>query len=405
MLLLLVLVVVGWSTVYRAAWDEVTHTDYTVYRVAGQAAASGQNIYLVQNEHGWNYVYPPPFAVLMVPFAHLSMAAGAFTWYLMEILSLGLASWMSVRLLGDRASSERKPYLYALPILFLATLLVSGVQRCQASEFIIPLVIATFYFDLRGRPVLSGICLAAAAVVKVFPISLLAWLVLRCRWKAVAATLVAMVVMLLVLPSLYWGWDQNLVYLNGWFEVVGKPALMPNAERAHATPLFTQLMNGIKARNQSLEALFLTLRLSPSLAGWSARLVAGGMLVAMARAICGLRTPREQLLLASAFMIWQLLLPPVSETHYFGMMILPLTVILGELLPRNAFPGKRQQLLRCLAFLMIGVMLMLGQPPEKLRPLCIACVILWVWLMQQLAAARATPFVDAVSIVPTQKVN
>ena len=383
--LALVLVLLGWSTVYRVAWDDVTHTDYTVYRAAGQAVLDGGNIYTVQNEHGWNYVYPPPFALLMVPLAKLSLAVGSGLWFLLETAALALSSIMSVSLLGSVVSERHKTALYALPLLFLSTLLASGIMRCQASGFVIALVIATFYFHLRGRTLLAGLSLAAAIVIKVFPLTLLAYFVVRRQWRALLATLAGISLMLLLLPSLFWGWQQNNKYLDDWMEAVAKPALMSNAERASSTPLYAQLMNAYKSRNQSLQALFLSARVNPDLAAHLSMAVGSIMLLPMLLAARRIKNQQDELLLCSAFILWQLLIPPISETHYFGMMILPLTVLLGRMFYTDAGESREWLSLRALSVMMIAAMIMIGWTASELfRPLCLACLLIWADLLRRL---------------------
>ena len=86
---LVVVVVLGVHTAYRAGpydfggkrWgSSLHHSDFTVYQLAGRAVVEGTDIYEVRNERGWAYVYPPPFAILMVPFAFMSVLAGAITF-------------------------------------------------------------------------------------------------------------------------------------------------------------------------------------------------------------------------------------------------------------------------------------------------------------------------------------
>src|SRR5579871_440554 len=51
----------------RKVWGSKVHrTDFTVYTAAGQAVRDHTDIYQAHNIRGWNYLYPPPFEVLMV---------------------------------------------------------------------------------------------------------------------------------------------------------------------------------------------------------------------------------------------------------------------------------------------------------------------------------------------------
>ena len=97
-LVVVFMVAVGYRTIYSVAWNDVERTDYTVYSAAGQAVLDGTNIYDAHNIRGWFYVYPPPFAILMIPFAKLSLAWGSGLWYVLSLLALAHATIMAVRI-------------------------------------------------------------------------------------------------------------------------------------------------------------------------------------------------------------------------------------------------------------------------------------------------------------------
>ena len=135
-LALFAFVVIGYFTVYRAAWSPTERTDYTVYLAAGQAVLDGVNIYEVQSARGWNYVYPPPFALLLPIFALMPKILGAIIWYLLSVFSILAGIEMSVRMLEMATNrSYDRHVLYAWVLILLAVVLVGGTMRCQASEF------------------------------------------------------------------------------------------------------------------------------------------------------------------------------------------------------------------------------------------------------------------------------
>ena len=71
-LALVMVVVLGVLMVHRAAFSTELNSDFMTYRAAGWAVLTGSDIYEAQNSRGWPYVYPPPFAILMTPFAEMS---------------------------------------------------------------------------------------------------------------------------------------------------------------------------------------------------------------------------------------------------------------------------------------------------------------------------------------------
>lgn len=387
-LVILCIIAFGASTVDRAAWSMIQRTDFTVYTAAGRAILDHTDLYQAQNIRGWRYVYPPAFAILMVPLTSISVALGALIWYLLATLSIGASIWMSAKLLKESHLSQKHYLLYGLPLLSLSVLLASGEMRCQASPFMFFFMIATFYFHFKGQPIASGFSLAAATLIKVFPITLVLYFVLRREWRNVYATVGGLVIFGLVLPSMYWGWQFNLDEIKRWLNVVGQPAMMSNTDRAGLTNLYEQLLNTTKPRNQSLESLFLSWHVSASLI----HILVGGcavlMFVVMYLSARHIKQNRviiqdgfpslEEGLLCSAFIIWSLLITPISETHYFGALLLPLIVLMGYVAHHIPVKNSQNYFFTLGSVVMFSVMVMIGIDSIAVwRPLCIVSLLLW----------------------------
>jgi hypothetical protein len=326
----------GVSTVFRSGphsfggrtWGSPFHrTDFTVYTSAAQAVLDGTDIYQARNIRGWAYVYPPPFAILMVPFAEMSVFYGSLVWYLVS-LSLVVASVaMCVRMVREAQPVEIDGFVLAtVPALLLLAWTVPGLARGQANALLLWLVVAAFYWDRKGREALGAVCLAGAVLLKVFPVVLLAYFVWRKRWRFVIGALVALVLLTFVLPAPVFGWHRNLALLHEWIQIVAKPALSTESARAD-TKLFDQLITVRKLRNQSLEPVLM--RLTGSTV---ARPLAVGTALVMAVVIwvVGRRArPDTELLLVSALVVWMLLALPLAESHYFVLLLLPMTALVS----------------------------------------------------------------------------
>lgn len=390
LILSIIIIVVGFETVYRSAWDEIQRTDYTVYTAVGQAVIDHANLYDVQNIRGWRYVYPPPFAILMVPFAMVSYAMGSFVWYLIEVLSIAACSYMSVALLKERQpnltkSTPSNSYLiYALPLLSLSVLLISGMMRCQASVFVYALMIATFYFSLEKKPFLSGFSLAAAVLIKVFPLTLVMYFIIRKKWKELLATAVGLIVMGFLLPSLVWGWHQTISDYVDWINVVGHPVMMSNDVRGHTTSLYGQLLDTTKSRNQSLESFLLTLDIPSNLVIYAVAAIALIAFILMWHRSVKIENHHDELTLCGAFIVWSLLITPISETHYFGALILPLTILLSRAVDVVHCELNLKHLIVIYGFsIMILSMILIGnERTEMFRPICIVSILMWGLLIR-----------------------
>lgn len=374
--LVLLLVVVGYQTVYRAAWNSEKRTDLLVYRAAGEAILNGTDIYQAHDGRGWSYVYPPTSAILIAPLTLLPVSLMAFVWFILEALAIGGATWMSIQLLFPKPKNEDLPWLVAIPIFTLLTFLVSGVQRCQESEFMIWLIVASIFYCLKNKPIYAGFALAAATLIKVFPITLAAYFVIKRKWSALIATLMGILLMGLLLPSLVLGWQKNINYLEEWAELVVGPALHSNQDRSSASPLYDQLMDSQKPRNQSLESLFLTFNISADKTRYF--VVGTGLIMfgVMFFAAFQVTTKQGELALAAAFMVWHLLIPPISETHYFGVLIFPIVILAKILLEKTEGREKARWLWVTLAVFVVNVPFGIKYG-EMYRPLCWDSLIIW----------------------------
>jgi hypothetical protein len=124
----------------------------------------------------------------------------------------------------------------------------------------------------------------------------------------------------------------------------------------------------------------LTLKTPPQLIKPLLAAIALGMLAVMAW-MAKKADAKTQLIIVSAFVMWNLLIPPISETHYFGLLLLPLAVLTAITL------GENDRLSRWLA---AGVLTLcfsftlwanLDKNMELYRLLCWASLGIWSVLL------------------------
>lgn len=320
----------AWITLFRAGpygppghqWGSPAHrTDFTVYRDAAAAALHGQDPYAIRNVRGWAYVYPPPYSILMIPFALLPLPVSVLAWYFVCAGLTVSAVIMSGQLAATGLTSERK----RLAILFIPALIVSvwftvGLTRGQASVLMTWLVIAAIFWQKKGRTAAGAACLGGAVLLKAFALTLLCYYVWRGKWKMVAATLVAILLGGLILPSAVFGWHGNLHYISEWTHEVAAPALGSESSRTHSE-LFDQLLSMERPRNQDLGSVLQRL-----FEGDQTRVMVLALAAGLALPIWILgRKPnaRSEPLILGAVVVWMLLVSPVAEDHYFSLYVLP----------------------------------------------------------------------------------
>jgi hypothetical protein len=320
-------VVLGVETMLAGAVPVTPRSDFPVYRLAGKAVLEGKDIYGVAGPHGWQYVYPPPFAVAMVPFALLPQAWAMLVWFLLSALLTVRAVRMCVTMARDRLSSEEDVlWLSAVPGLLLIGYYASAITRGQASVVMLWLVVGAIFWEWKGRDAAGAAYLAAAILMKVFPALLLAYFAWRRRWRFVLATLALLAVGAFVMPGAVLGVHKNWAYLRHWGADVALPAIQREHTQSEKA-LQEQLFDFHKLRNESLYAVLRRLAHTNRAREWAA-----GIMLAMAIAMWAVgrrSSSHESLLLSSAAVVWALLAPPVSWSHYFILLLLPLTTLVA----------------------------------------------------------------------------
>lgn len=68
---------------------------------------------------------------------------------------------------------------------------------------------------LKSKPVLSGALFALTLIFKPHFVIIIPWLILRREWTSIKSLAVS-VPLLLFLPAIGWGWDDNLLFLKEW---------------------------------------------------------------------------------------------------------------------------------------------------------------------------------------------
>src|SRR5215475_43262 len=325
-LALLTVVVLGVLMVHRAAFSTELNSDFITYRAAGWAVLTGSDIYKVQNPRGWPYVYPPPFAILMTPFAEMSAFTASVIWYLLSVILVVSSVQMSVKMVrGALGRFGRHPFwLYALPFVMVLLWVGQGAVEGQATILTLWLLMLALYRSQRGRDISSGTALACAALLKAFPLALLAYFIREKRWRLVMATMTALIVGGIALPALVYGWQRNLTYWQVWIAVVAQPSL-GDTTLSLQTEVTDRVLSPDNQRNQALQAVLWRLGAEHQQRFLTAAI---GLMMALAMLVVARRTqPQHDLLIAAAWLVWLLVIAPVSHFHYHMLVLLPMTVL------------------------------------------------------------------------------
>jgi alpha-1,2-mannosyltransferase len=334
----LVILVLGYAAVERAAIWEVKRTDFTVYMAAARSVLhGGADLYAVTNERGWHYTMPPVFAVLVAPLALLPPIAAVALWYAISMALLIATLRVLPRLVlpeGERASTRWA--MIALPLLFCADPLLDTLTRSQLG--VVMLAAATFALACHraGRSFAAGLVVAFATLLKVYTGLLVFFFLFRKQWRALLGCAAGFVLFGLVVPTAAFGPRLALDHWRTWTTKV----VFPFAKTAGGALPFEELQSPSIAKNQSLYGTFS--HLSTMILGESesrSRDIAVKLAAAAATLALLALLLREWLRRSSAaregdryraLFDWSLpllaglLIIPTSWSHYFSLWVLPL---------------------------------------------------------------------------------
>jgi hypothetical protein len=266
--LLLAIVVQGVNVTNRSNFLERRLTDLGVYLRAGWAAQHDLDLYSITDENKFPYIYPPFFSILMMPLAEpppgsaegprVPFVVATVVWYVFSIVCGILAIHLFASVLekewqgADERTRRRRwwslrviPFMACLPPIFAT--LVHG----QVNLHLLLLIAGFAAASLRGRSLIAGLCLAAAACLKIFPAFLILYPLWRRDVRCLAGFAAGVLVLVVVIPTLAWGperaWEQH----RRFAEVV----LLPSVGLGDDQTLAKDLAFGVACDSQSLQAI------------------------------------------------------------------------------------------------------------------------------------------------------
>jgi hypothetical protein len=196
------------------------HGDVQVFFRAGWAIWAGFPLYEVTDHHGWTYHYPPTFALLMGPFANappgypqpswaLPYPAAIAVWYLINALCLLLALHVWANALERYWPLQTRPGLlqnaWALrfgPLLALLPFVGDGLARGQPAPVMLFLIVAYLALYAENRVAGAAFAFSLAISIKVFPVMLVVFPLLRRDWRFIAWAAAWSALLLIGLPAI-----------------------------------------------------------------------------------------------------------------------------------------------------------------------------------------------------------
>jgi len=191
---------------------------FSVFYFAAKAVATGGDVYKSHSPGSdrCEYVYPPLFAVLVMPLTYFKVMTATRIWMLIDacltVLALVLGSIEAARRFQIPATKTTIAVIASTSMLLGIGEIKTELSTSQTDTLVL-ICFALALAWLDQWPILCGIALGFSCNIKYQTLIALPYLLLTRRWKAAASTTVSSVGFA-VLPGLVVGFARNTQYLR-----------------------------------------------------------------------------------------------------------------------------------------------------------------------------------------------
>lgn len=178
----------AWAAFLALVYAFANHFPYgldafDVYYQAALALAQGETPY--QGINGWNYLYPPLLAQLLVPMTFLDDHAMVVNiWFGLHLVLLA----GTFGLLARYVRADDAKWLWIAPIFFFP--FWQALYLGQITIVMLALLVACWAALKEGQKVIAGSILALAIWIKVFPFLLVLYFLWRRDWAVLYGTFI-----------------------------------------------------------------------------------------------------------------------------------------------------------------------------------------------------------------------
>lgn len=370
------------ATLSPARWASLPDFDKAYYPAGRKILTAPATLY---DAEVVDFVNLPIVAWAVAPFSALGPAPARAAFSLAGAAAVLLAAAWFCRRAGLRAGAQAG----VVALLVLNGPLHYSVGLGNLTHVLLPLLLAVFLADRAGRDVAAGALAALVALVKIPLLALALHFVLQRRWRALCAFAATATAVAALSVSLY-GWTLH----RTWFERCIRPFA-----RGPLAAYNVQSVDGFLAR---LLAPGGRQDWSPVAVGagfHAARIALLGLLAACVVAACrpgrdAARREHSSLDLAIVLAL-ALLASPISWSHYYLFLLVPLWFLVGGWLEAPPHPAWRAALVAGALLVSLPVLATPGRSGWPIQwlyratahsPHFLGGVLLWAAL---LAARRA----------------
>ena len=269
--------------------------------------------------------HPPSSILLCLPFASLNFPTAHLAWNLVSLFLLAFALAIIVRQLEIPWSIWSFAPMASL--ILLNNALWDNLLNGQYAPILLYLLVVIWAADRSDQPIIAGLALAVATAIKIFPVFLFLYFLVRRRWAALyvaigASIAIALVTMTVFGTQIYGEYLTDVYPRFAWFK-----NSWPNASIAgYWYRLFDTAPDVQRVYYQTRPLIF-----APNLALGATLLSGLALLLALVSAARKANTAGEVDTTFALAIVVMLLLSPITWPHHLLLLALPFFITWNKL--------------------------------------------------------------------------
>lgn len=188
--------------------------DFNIYLSASHDLLEHKNIYQIYYNEWFHYYYDVLFALILAPFSFLPVYWVKVGWLLLNVFFVYriwkiITSWLTLETLTNKARIA----LTVISFVFALRFLRDNFHLAQVTIFILYTILEGLKLIFSGKKACGALLLAFGITVKLLPLVIIPYLLYRKEWRAAVFT-IAFVVIILIVPAVFVGWEYNTFLLT-----------------------------------------------------------------------------------------------------------------------------------------------------------------------------------------------
>ena len=209
--------------------------------------------------HGGGYVddllpTPPISLLVLAPFSKLPRSVAQFVWVCLKLPMACLVFLLATAIVARSGTRLNATALMLIVACWWLPVIVD-MQEGQVNFLALLPLIAGLYVAQRetvAGDLSAGWLIGLGAAVKVTPVVFIAYFLWKRRWRVALSGVVSLVACSVLLPALFFGWDQTIRWLGQWMNIM----IFPYAVGGKVVYATTQSVGSFALRLLTPQAAF-----------------------------------------------------------------------------------------------------------------------------------------------------